>query len=54
MKSRRVRWMGHVVCMGEMRNTCKILVRKTEGEEPLGRPRYRWDDNIRMELREIR
>jgi len=39
--------------MGEMRNAYKILVRKLEGKRPLRRPRYRWEDNIRMDLREI-
>jgi hypothetical protein len=41
---------GHVACMGEMRNACKMLVRKPEGKRPLGRPRRRWEDNIRMML----
>jgi hypothetical protein len=39
--------------MGEMRNACKILVRKPEGWRPLGRPRHRWEDNVRMYLRVI-
>jgi hypothetical protein len=39
--------------MGEMRNAYKILIRKPEGKRPLGRPRCRWEDNIRMDLREI-
>jgi hypothetical protein len=39
--------------MGEMRSTCKILVRKREGKRPLGRPRRGWEDNIRIDLREI-
>jgi hypothetical protein len=39
--------------MGEMRNVYKILVRKREGTRPLGRPRHRWEDDIRMDLREI-
>jgi len=46
------RWVGHVVCMGQMRNVYKILVRKSEVKRPLGRPRCRWEDNIRMDLRE--
>jgi hypothetical protein len=40
IKSRNMRWMGYVACMGEMRNTYKILVRKLEGKRPLGRPRH--------------
>jgi hypothetical protein len=39
--------------MGEKRNACRILVGKPEGKRPLGRPRHRWEDNIKMELREI-
>jgi hypothetical protein len=41
---------GH---MGEMRNACNILVGKPEGKRPLGRPRHRWENNIRLDLREI-
>jgi hypothetical protein len=51
-KSRRVRWVGHVACMGEMRNTYKILVGKPEGKRPLRRPGHDWED-IRLDLREI-
>jgi hypothetical protein len=46
IKSRRMRWAGHVERMGEKRNACRILVGKTEGKRPLGRPRRRWEDNI--------
>jgi hypothetical protein len=53
IKSRRMRWAGHVACMGEKRNAYRILVGKPEGKRPLGRPRCRWEDNIRMDLREI-
>jgi hypothetical protein len=53
IKSRRMRWAGHVACMGEKRNVYRILVGKTEGKRPLGRPRRRWEDNIKMDLREI-
>jgi len=42
----------YAVCMGEMRNAYKILVQKPEGKRLLGRPRCRWEDNIRMDLRE--
>jgi hypothetical protein len=48
-----MRWAGYVISMGEMRNTYKILVGKPEGKRPLGRPKRRWEDNIRMDLREI-
>jgi hypothetical protein len=44
---------GHVACMGEIRNAYKILDRKPEGKRLLGRPRYRWEGNITMDLREI-
>jgi hypothetical protein len=53
IKSRRIRWAGHVARIGEKRNAYKILVRKPEGKRPLGRPRRRWVDNIKMDLREI-
>jgi hypothetical protein len=53
IKSRRMRWEGHVARMGATRNAYRILVRKPEGKKPLGRPRRRWVDNIRMDLREI-
>jgi hypothetical protein len=46
IKSRRMRWAGHVARMGEKRNACMILVGKPEGKRPLGRPRRRWEDNI--------
>jgi hypothetical protein len=52
-KSRRMRWMGHVACMGEERNLYRVLMGKREGKKPLGRPRRRWEDGIRMDLREI-
>jgi hypothetical protein len=50
MKSRRMRWAGYVVRMGEKRNVCMLLVGKPEGNRPLGRPRRRWIDNIMMDL----
>jgi hypothetical protein len=53
IKSRRMRWAGHVARMGEKRNAYRILVGKPEGKRPLGRPRRRWEDNIKMDLREI-
>jgi hypothetical protein len=48
-----INWVGHVARMGEKRNTYRVLVRKPEGKRPLGRPRRRWVDNIKMDLREI-
>jgi hypothetical protein len=53
IKSRRMRWAGHVARMGEKRNVYRLLVRKPEGRRPLGRPRRRWIDNIKMDLLEI-
>jgi hypothetical protein len=53
IKSRRMRWAGHVARMGEKRNVYRLLVGKTEGKRPLGRPRRRWVDNIKMDLLEI-
>jgi hypothetical protein len=53
IKSRRMRWTGHVARMGEKRNVYSLLVGKREGKRPLGRPRRRWMDNIKMDLLEI-
>jgi hypothetical protein len=53
IKSWRMRWVGHVARMGEKRNVYRLLVRKPEGKRPLGRPRHRWIDNIKMDLFEI-
>jgi hypothetical protein len=53
IKSRRMRWAGHVVQMGEKRNAYTILVGKSEGKRSLGRPRRRWEDNNKMDHREI-
>jgi hypothetical protein len=52
IKARRMRWVGHVARMGEVRSAYNILVRRPEGRRPLGRPRHRWEDNIKMYLRE--
>jgi hypothetical protein len=52
-KSRRMRWAGHVAHMGEDRNVYGVLVGRPEGKRSLGRPRRRWEDGIRMDLREI-
>jgi len=48
-----MRWAGHVARMGEEREVNRVLVRKPEGRRPLGRPRHRWMDNIRMDLQEV-
>jgi hypothetical protein len=53
IKSRRMRWAGHVARMGEKRKVCRLLVGKSEGKRRLGRPRRRWVDNIRMDLGEV-
>jgi hypothetical protein len=50
IKSRRMRWAGHVARMGEGRNVYRVLVGKPEGKRPLGRPRRRWEDGIKMDL----
>jgi hypothetical protein len=52
-KSRRMRWAGHVARMGEKRNAYRLLVGNPEGKKPLGRPRRRWVDNVRMDLGEM-
>jgi hypothetical protein len=52
IKSRRMKWAGHVACMEEGRGVYRILVGRPEGKRPLGRPRHRWEDNIKMDLRE--
>jgi hypothetical protein len=54
INSRRMRWVGHVARMGEMRNANRILVGRPEGRRPHERPRLTWEDNIRMDLRKIR
>jgi len=53
VKSRRMRWAGHVARMGENRGVHKVLVGKPEGRRPLGRPRRRCEDNIKMDLQEV-
>ncbi|KAJ4452194.1 hypothetical protein ANN_03712 [Periplaneta americana] len=50
---RRLRWAGHVAHMGESRNAYRVLVGRSEGKRPLGRPRRIWEDNIKMDLREV-
>jgi hypothetical protein len=53
IKSRRMRWAGHVARIEETKNAYRILVGKPKGKRPLERPRRRWVDNIKMNLREI-
>jgi hypothetical protein len=53
IKSRRMRWAGHVARMGKEKNVYRVLKGKPEGKRPLARPRHRWEDGIRMDLREI-
>ena len=48
-----MRWPGHVARMGERRGACRALVGKAGGSRPIGRPRRRWEDNIKMDLREV-
>jgi hypothetical protein len=54
IKSRRMRWAGHVARMGEERGLYRVLVGKPEGKTPLGKPRCRWENNIKMDLQEVR
>jgi len=53
IKSRRMRWAGHVARMGERRGVYRVLVGKTEGKRPLGRPKHIWEDSIKMNLQEV-
>ena len=53
IKSRRMRWAGHVAHTGEERGVYRVLVGKPEGKRPLGIPRHRWVDNIRMDIQEV-
>ena len=53
VKSRRMRWAGHVARLGEDRGVNRVLVRKPEGKRSLGKPRRRWEDNIKMYLQEV-
>ena len=53
VKSRRMRWAGHMGRMGEDRGVHRVLVGEPEGNRPLGRPRRRWEDNIKMDLQEV-
>jgi hypothetical protein len=53
IKSRRMRWAGHVVRMGERRGVYRVLVEKPEGKRTLGRPRHRWENSIKMDFQEV-
>jgi len=53
IKSRRMRWAGHVARMGERRGVYRVLVGKPKGKRSLGGPRHRWEDNIKMDLQEV-
>ena len=53
IKSSRMRWAGHVALLGERRGVYRVLVKKPEGKRPLGRPRHRREDNIKMDLHEV-
>jgi len=53
IKSRRMRWVGHVACMRERRGIYRVLLGKPEGKRPMGRPRHRWEDNIKIDLQDV-
>ena len=53
IKPRRMRSAGHIACMGERGGVHRVLVGKPEGKRPHGRPRRRWEDNIKMDLQEV-
>jgi hypothetical protein len=53
IKARRMRWAGHVARMGKKRDVYRVLVGKPEGKRPFGRPRHRWENNIKMDLQEV-
>ena len=53
IKSGRMIWAGHVARMGERRGVYRVLVGKPEGKRPLGRPRRRWEENIKLDLQEV-
>jgi hypothetical protein len=53
IKSRIMRWAGHVTRVVEMKSVYRVLVGKPEGKRPLGRPRRRWEDNIKIDLQEV-
>jgi len=53
IKSRKMRWAGHVARMEDGRGVCRVMVGKPEGKRPLWRPRCRWEDNIKMDLQDV-
>jgi len=53
IKSRIIRWNGHVACKGERTDGYKLSVGRAEGKRPLGRPKHRWEDNIKVDLQEV-
>jgi hypothetical protein len=53
IKSRRIKWAGFIALIGEGRSVHRVLVGKPEGKRPLGRPSCRWEDNIRMDFKEV-
>jgi hypothetical protein len=53
IKSRRIKWVGHIARMGEKRNACRVLVGRPDGKKPLGRHRCRWENNIKMDFRQV-
>ena len=53
IKARRIRWAGHVACIGDRKGAYRILVGRPDGKRPLVRPRLRWEDNIKMDLQEV-
>jgi hypothetical protein len=53
IKSRKLRWAGHVAGIGERKSAHRLLMGKNEGKRPHGRPRPRWEDNIRIDLQEV-
>jgi hypothetical protein len=53
IKPKRMKWAGHLACMGETRNACGVLVGQLKRKRPLGRPIRSWDDNVKIDLREI-
>jgi hypothetical protein len=53
IKSKRMKWVGHVAHMAEGRGVYRVLVGRPKGKRPLGRPRHRWEDNIKIDLSEI-
>ena len=54
MKLRGMRWAGHEMHVGKRRGACRVLVGRPEGKRPLGRLRYRWEDNIKVDVQEVR